>query len=140
MNCYCIVYTSEATVYLAEAALQLLLRQARAEHAQASITGLLLYSEGRFMQVLEGPAKEVREYFGRIAADPRHYRLQILADGPKPECDFTSWSMSFQCASPRACSEQANYRSLPQLLEITQATPMYHLLQDFLAEGMVPVL
>ena len=139
MNYHCIVYVSEATVSLSEPALLLMLKQARAEHHHAQLTGLLLYSEGRFLQVLEGPEAPLREFFARIAVDPRHCKLQKLADGPKAQPDFTEWRMSFACATPDYCNQLPNYLNLDQLLPAVETTSVRHLLHEFLAECQVPL-
>ena len=137
MDCYCIVYVSEATVLLGEPELLRLLQQARAEHEQASLTGVLLYSEGQFLQVLEGPTEPVREFFARIAADPRHCKLEVLADGPRPARDFSHWH--FSTLLPERYDQLPNYRPLPQLLATTETTHVYSLLHDFLTQRYIPL-
>lgn len=139
MQYYGIVYTSEATAYFNETALLSLLQESRHEHAKAAITGLLLYSEGQFMQVLEGPTDPLREYFGRIAADPRHGKLQLLANGPKPEREFHDWHMAFQASLPAVCDQQPNYLPPTQLLASTVANPVHPLLQEFLLQPYAPL-
>lgn len=116
----------------------LLLNQARAEHQRSNLTGLLLYHEGQFLQVLEGPEAPLREFFARIALDPRHCKLQKLADGPKLQRDFSDWYMSF-ARRPAADPPPPNYRALPELLAAAAPTPVQHLLREFLAESDVPL-
>jgi hypothetical protein len=60
------------------------------------ITGMLLYKDGNFMQVLEGDEKVVRAAHGVIAADPRHRGLITLLQGVAPEPQFPNWSMGFK--------------------------------------------
>ena len=139
MQYYGIVYTSEANGYLSETALFSLLRESRDAHAKAALTGLLLYSEGQFMQVLEGPTDSLREYFGRLAADPRHGKLQLLADGPKPEREFSGWHMAFQASAPAVCSQQPNYLPPTQLLASTVANPVHMLVEEFLMQPYAPL-
>lgn len=139
MDCYCIVYVSEATVQLGEPELLRLLHQARAEHQQASLTGVLLYHEGRFLQVLEGPTEPVREFFARIAADPRHCKLEVLADGPRPARDFGHWHMGFTALPSERYDQLPNYRSLPQVLAAAEATHVHPLLHDFLTQRYSPL-
>jgi hypothetical protein len=43
------------------------------------VTGALLFTEGRFVQVLEGERDKVREIFDRIGADARHADIKILS-------------------------------------------------------------
>ncbi len=49
-----LVYVSSATKLFSEAELVELLRQARARNSHSGITGMLLYSNGNFIQVIEG--------------------------------------------------------------------------------------
>ncbi|WP_188557330.1 BLUF domain-containing protein [Hymenobacter glacieicola] len=56
-----IVYQSSAVGLPTTAELKFLLRQSRANNQRLHITGLLLYSNGSFLQVLEGQAPAVRQ-------------------------------------------------------------------------------
>jgi hypothetical protein len=136
---HCIIYISEATADFSEPALLTLLQQARREHQQAHFTGLLLYRDGRFLQILEGPEKPLREFFNRVAADPRHGKLEKLADGPKPRPDFQQWHMSFACGLPHQCMHLAGFLELEQLMDIAEGTSVRHLVHEFLLAHRVPL-
>lgn len=123
---------------MSEQALTVLLGQARAEHLQAGLTGFLLYHEGRILQVLEGAEEPLRDFFARIARDPRHGKLQMLADGPKQRRYFSDWHMSF-ARSTTPADTPANYLALPELRAIAKDTPVQQLLDEFLAESDVPL-
>ncbi|MGI4834605.1 MAG: BLUF domain-containing protein [Janthinobacterium lividum] len=139
MTQHCIVYISEATANPSQAALLTLLRQARAEHQRAQLTGLLLYREGRFLQILEGSETPLREFFSRVAADPRHGKLELLADGPKPTPDFRDWHMSFACTVPSQCGQLPGYLQLEHSLTVAEGTSVGHLLHEFLLAEYVPL-
>lgn len=139
MTHHCIIYISEATANLSDSALFTLQQQARAEHQRAQLTGLLLYREGRFLQILEGPEAPLREFFNRVAVDPRHGKLEMLADGPKARPDFEHWYMSFACAIPQRCAQLPGYLGTEQLLEIAQNTSVRHLISEFLEAHYVPL-
>ena len=91
-----LVYQSAATVPLGETALRDILRQSREWNIAHALTGVLLYSHGDIMQVLEGPEKEVRYIFDRIARDSRHSHVTKLSDGPLRHRHFSQWSMGFK--------------------------------------------
>jgi hypothetical protein len=75
----CITYISAASK-LADADLNLLVKDARKKNAQLEITGILLYRSGDIMQLLEGPDECVRELVRTIYADRRHHHVrQLLA-------------------------------------------------------------
>ena len=73
-----------------------LLAKSRARNAETGISGMLLYHEGRFLQLLEGPQEIVLERFERIAADERHKWVSTVMRGPSAERDFPDWSMGFR--------------------------------------------
>lgn len=60
------------------------------------ITGMLLYSGGNFLQVLEGEKSRVRGTYDRIAMDPRHRNLTLLTEEEVPERHFANWSMGYR--------------------------------------------
>ncbi len=91
-----LVYTSTATLPFPEPELRQLLARWRATNVRLGLTGVLLYSEGNIMQVLEGEQEQVQALFSRIAADVRHRGVTRLADGPVPERAFADWSMRFR--------------------------------------------
>ena len=55
-----------------------LLNEARTANASRDITGLLLYREGSFYQVLEGHEASVMKTFGSIQGDHRHQEIEVL--------------------------------------------------------------
>ena len=91
-----LIYMSAATLLLTDEELQELLEQARANNAQRGITGLLLYHQGRFMQLIEGPTEAVMNLYERIEQDPRHGDASKLADKQVEVRSFPGWSMAFR--------------------------------------------
>ena len=91
-----LIYSSTANINLTEAELHRLLDHWRIKNTQLGITGLLLYSEGHILQVLEGDADVVYSLYATIAADPRHRSLIKLADGPVADRAFADWSMQMR--------------------------------------------
>lgn len=68
---------------------------ARANNRRNDITGALLYTGGRFAQVLEGPLAKVEAIFEQIQTDPRHYDVHVLQFGPVAQRCFAQWNMAF---------------------------------------------
>ncbi len=64
------------------------------------ITGLLLAHEGKFLQVLEGPAQAVLTTYGRICEDRRHSQARVISAGPAPERAFGDWAMCARRIGP----------------------------------------
>lgn len=114
------IYMSQATGLFTTAALVKLLREAQLANSRADITGLLVYHEGRFMQVLEGEKAAVAATYERITHDPRHSSLFKLADKAITGRSFLTWSMAFQevgSARFTQLAQLAGYLSPAQLRE-----------------------
>ncbi|WP_375391068.1 BLUF domain-containing protein [uncultured Sphingomonas sp.] len=91
-----IIYESVATDRSAEDIAPDILRFARPENGLNGVTGLLLFANGRFLQVLEGPEESVSLTMDRIRADPRHRDIAILADRPIEKRAFADWGMAYR--------------------------------------------
>lgn len=61
----------------------------------AGITGALIFNNGFFGQILEGPKTAVEETFERIQNDDRHHDVSLLDAKPIDTLSFESWSMGF---------------------------------------------
>ncbi|GAB3290610.1 hypothetical protein GCM10027348_07980 [Hymenobacter tenuis] len=91
-----IVYQSNAVGLPTPAELKFLLQQSRANNSRLGISGVLLYGNGDFLQVLEGEKEVVHEMYATIQADYRHTNVLTLSDGPITKRVFQEWSMGFQ--------------------------------------------
>ena len=92
---YHLGYVSTEAVKFSEEALVALLSEARSANADRDITGLLLYREGSFYQVLEGSESAVMATFQEIEGDPRHKEVRILFHGETDAREFADWKMGF---------------------------------------------
>jgi hypothetical protein len=91
-----LVYVSSAREKFTKEELVELLEQARRNNAALGVTGLLLYKDGNFMQVLEGDRDVVNTLYRKITLDPRHKGALKLLDEPVPARGFPDWSMAFR--------------------------------------------
>lgn len=103
-----LIYFSQATVPFNESQLAWLLRQARTFNAAHGITGILLYGNEQFLQVLEGEPPTVQALYAHIRQDPRHRSVVTYADHPIAERAFTEWNMAFQPLAPRQFTQFAS--------------------------------
>ena len=92
---YHLGYVSTEAVKFSEEALVALLSEARNANADRDVTGLLLYREGSFYQVLEGSESAVMATFHDIEGDPRHKEVRILFNGETDAREFADWQMGF---------------------------------------------
>ena len=88
-------YVSTETQLFSPDALITLLTEAREANAKRNVTGLLLYREGSFYQVLEGAESEVMSTFNDIKQDPRHDSVRVLFEGEASTREFADWQMGF---------------------------------------------
>ncbi len=72
-----------------------LLRKSRRNNALRGVTGLLLYRNQCFLQVLEGPESVVESLIKTIEADPRHHSIRTLCREVGPR-QFGTWQMGFE--------------------------------------------
>ena len=111
-----LVYRSQATHALRPASLTALLEKARANNHYLLLTGLLLYADNQFMQVLEGPEPAVSALYEKIKADPRHREVRTLHYAPIERRAFPDWRMGFAQPSADAFRQATGFLTL-------QATP-----------------
>ena len=92
---YHLGYVSTEAVKFSDEALIALLTEARNANTDRNVTGLLLYREGSFYQVLEGSESEVMATFHDIESDPRHKEVRLLFSGETESREFADWQMGF---------------------------------------------
>ncbi|WP_412480483.1 BLUF domain-containing protein [Azonexus sp. IMCC34839] len=91
-----LIYVSSAKQELTEAELDAILESSVRGNTPLQVTGLLLYSHGSFMQVLEGESAAVDEVYRRICDDPRHHHLIEILREEIGEREFGRWAMGFR--------------------------------------------
>lgn len=72
-------------------------RQAAARNEAAGVTGLLVFVEGQFIQILEGESDAVEEVFERICCDFQHSNLKLIDLIAVKERLFGAWHMARLC-------------------------------------------
>jgi Sensors of blue-light using FAD. len=99
-----LIYTSRARQDFGAADLKKLLTHSRSNNDSVNVTGMLIYHNEAFLQVLEGDESSVRKIFKRIEKDPRHAGLVTLRSQKSfgERRIFGDWSMGFANASNNA--------------------------------------
>lgn len=105
-----LIYSSTAAYPFSDTELQDLLAKARSRNEQYGVTGVLLYHEGQFMQLLEGEAEAVHTLYSKIEQDARHTGIFKLADKPISARSFAEWAMAFQPVEADAFAEVEGYQ------------------------------
>ncbi|MDT8999558.1 BLUF domain-containing protein [Paucibacter sp. APW11] len=88
-----LLYASRAVHALSEADLGTILKQSREHNPSEGLTGLLCYSDGVFIQVLEGGRDAVNARYKHIVSDARHHDVILLSYEEVAERQFAGWSM-----------------------------------------------
>ncbi|MDF0602310.1 BLUF domain-containing protein [Psychromarinibacter sp. C21-152] len=92
MTLFRLIYVSRPKVTGAEHYDDILMRS-HVNNLRAHVTGALVYREDFNLQVLEGGRDPVSTTFLRIAADPRHEALQLIACTEVSHRLFSEWQM-----------------------------------------------
>lgn len=91
-----LLYISKPVAPLQASELADLLSQARQKNRDLRITGLLLYSEESFMQVIEGPNLNIQRLYTSITLDSRHTDVQEIYFRSIEERHFHDWKLGFR--------------------------------------------
>jgi len=132
---YHLVYMSTAVERLSDAALKDLLAESRMRNGLHEITGILIYGDGKFIQVLEGPKGKVEALYMTIRGDRRHRDVTTLVTTENDSRDFPGWAMAYSDDRNAAVFYDLRLR-LDDIMQVRNDDPersIYQLLQNFLA-------
>jgi hypothetical protein len=88
-----LLYISDATTPFSAGELQELVATSAQCNGRIHVTGLLLYSAGNFVQLLEGSELVLEELFKKISRDPRHRKVECLHAARCERRLFSKWHM-----------------------------------------------
>ena len=92
-----LIYISSTNDELPDFELESILESSVRHNYSHDITGLLIYSNGSFLQVIEGSEKAVEETYERIYRDSRHHNITLISRHPIHERVFPTCKMEFRC-------------------------------------------
>ena len=101
-----IIYASQATFDLSPEELVSLLERARVKNEAAGLSGMLLYSNQSFLQVLEGDDETLADAYSRIEVDDRHTNLRLLMKDDVTTPLFPDWTMGFEHVDDEDLAEE----------------------------------
>lgn len=117
-----LVYTSYSTAPFSEEELIQLLNQSRVSNKKLDITGMLVYLDNKFIQVLEGERAAVVKLYEKIAGDPRHKKVALLLEGNTRERIFKDWSMGFKKITNNEFEELTGFKDPENFFEEQSVT------------------
>ena len=109
-----IVYASTATHACSDEELAQLLEKSRSNNKESGITGMLVYHEDSFLQLIEGPGPALNHLFGKLRADSRHTKVVLLLRERISERTFADWTMGF------ARMSGSEVQTLPGMMDFAQ--------------------
>tara|TARA_B100002019_G_C20936554_1_gene434704 strand:+ start:229 stop:636 length:408 start_codon:yes stop_codon:yes gene_type:complete len=89
-------YLSQSKLDWTDEAIDQLLERSKQNNATKGITGAMIYANGYFMQLIEGPQIAVDELYSAIEADPRHEVLSLLHNQEIKDRHFSDWAMEYR--------------------------------------------
>lgn len=92
---YRIIYLSSATTKFNNEEIIALLKTSRSNNKTNGITGLLLYSDGNFLQIIEGKRKPLQKLYNKISMDSRHRNIIKAFDGKITSRMYPNLEMGF---------------------------------------------
>lgn len=120
------MYQCQESTPLTAEQIEEILEVSRRNNEKRGITGMLLYRDGRFLQVLEGEREPVMELIGTIKRDPRQKAFTVLYESEWPRL-FAGWFMDFRKLvgkSPAASAFSPGHQSDEALAEVLTRAPL----------------
>lgn len=87
-------YYSNTSINFKESDIKDILETSIRKNALLGVTGLLIYANGCFFQIIEGPDKQLDDLYKDIKSDNRHQGIITLMDEKINNRSFPDWSMS----------------------------------------------
>jgi len=129
-----LVYISTAYRLMNQDELLDILAVSRKNNQKNKLTGMLLYGEGTFIQVLEGDERTLENAYQTIKADGRHKNIIKMAEGIIDKPNFPEWSMGFKSASAQELAELGGFtdpKSLRQMWNQKETSTILGMMKTF---------
>jgi hypothetical protein len=88
-----LVYVSTRKSNCTDVEIQKILNSCKKNNPSLEITGVLLYSDTKFIQLVEGNSKVITALYDKIKGDNRHSNTMMISYGPIKDRAFPSWHM-----------------------------------------------
>ena len=117
---YRMIYSSEASEHMSPSDLVKILDDARVGNEARNVTGVLVYVDGLFCQVLEGERDVLEDLTENIRCDTRHKSMKLFHRSEIRQRTFDDWRMAYLDTSTAEMSRWAGLDgtvTIDQLLE-----------------------
>jgi len=120
---YQITYSSRATQPMTLEDLEQILVDAREGNERRGVTGVLIYVDGVFLQVLEGEKENLVGLMASLGRDTRHTEVKVFHESRIDERAFGSWRMAYLDSTPE---QMAAWAGLPGTTTIASIVDDIH--------------
>lgn len=110
-----LIYLSSTNVKPNEDDLEDIVNGSQKRNTSFDITGLLIYLNGHFLQVLEGEEESVERLFSNIKRDDRHHMVEAISKSQIKDRLFAKWCMAFQSLDSTELKKLTGFTSLSDL-------------------------
>ena len=117
-------FISAATHFNTARELNEIMRVARMRNRAEGVSSLLIYNDGSFAQLMEGPKQAILNVFERIKADTRHNGVAVIFQEEADTRITKGWDMQLLPASKIAADDDYDFMTLPDF----HASPQYEAL------------
>ncbi len=123
---YYLVYVSHAVKPFTLGGLKKLLIHCRDNNIENGITGILLYIEGKFVQILEGKREKVKVLFEKIKRDRRHLNVSRILEGSMESRNFPNFSMGFFTMDDETFTMLSGFKEINEFFSYPQVEYQDH--------------
>lgn len=109
-----LIYSSKAVPQISENELRDIISAAERNNRENNITGLLIFYNGTFIQMLEGDESAVMETFDKIEEDERHTAVLKLFSGNEEKRHFPDWKMALRVVDEATFNKIDAYETLEE--------------------------
>ncbi len=88
-----LIYVSDRKADCTEKEIGVILEACQRNNPALGITGVLLYNEKKFLQLVEGDYKVLLDTYDKIKKDSRHEKCVMLSCAAIKEKSFPTWNM-----------------------------------------------
>jgi hypothetical protein len=117
-----LLYISDASHPMSQEELEAIRDKSIRNNIHLDVTGVLFYSAGHFVQLLEGDMGTIHRLFEQIATDPRHHNVKLLVLRPAEKRIFEQWDMGLLDLDDQSKAYQRDLVELVRLAESADTT------------------
>jgi hypothetical protein len=139
-----LIYTSTARRAMSDTDIPKILSVSRLNNKIYNITGMLIYHDRRFLQILEGKGEDLNATYRRIKNDWRHTDCKRLLEETIVSRAFSGWNMAHQNHQELLAQQQLQLVDIGRLIlglsedELKENSALYVFLKAFLSNFEMP--